>query len=389
MKTDGTGTRRQQGMVLMSSLGILSVLMVVGIGVGVMLQNDYRVLTNLRGATEAFYFSVAGMEWSKAEIARVTEFPPRLTDQAKKFASGDFAVMFLSSTQDGPLAVKIVVRSIGTNRVSRHLLQARLTKSYDLSDAALGLRGNGSRVNLSGDSIFISGADHDAVNGKPMPGAKPRSSVSTADDGLRALVEQAIAEPPRPGVLDSSGGMQPVTTSDHLPAAFVSQLGSQLCTSAAAILHTIPSGSSLTIENQSWGTRSAPQLHCVDGSGAPGDAVNLPGVTGVGIVVVKDADLVLSGSFHWEGLIIVTGSDVSFRVTGSATKDLIGAIVVNEAGIPGADRKILDIEGDVRVLFSRQALSQASRLIPVEALSAAYGALPTVISQDYWRTDTL
>ena len=388
MKSVGTGSRRQQGMVLMSSLGILSVLMVVGIGVGVMLQNDYRVLTNLRGSTEAFYFSVAGMEWSKAEIARVKEFPPLMTDQAKKFVSGDFAVVFLSSTQDGPLAAKIVVRSTGTNRVSRHVIQARLSKSYDLSDAALGLRGNGSRVNLSGDSIFISGADHDAINGNPMPGAKPRSSVSTADEHLRALVEQAVAEPPRPGVLDSSSGMQPVTTSEYLPATFVSQLSSQLCTSEAAIQHTIPSGSILTIENQTWGSRGVPELHCFDGSGATGDTVHLPGVTGVGIVVVKDADLVLSGSFRWEGLVIVTGSDISFRVTGSTTKDIIGAIVVNEIGIPGADRKILDIEGTVRILFSRRALSQANPLIPVESLSAAYGALPSVISQDYWRTDT-
>ena len=46
----------ERGMVLISSLTLLSVLVVVGIGVGLMLQNDFRVLANLRTSSESFYF---------------------------------------------------------------------------------------------------------------------------------------------------------------------------------------------------------------------------------------------------------------------------------------------------------------------------------------------
>lgn len=379
---------QESGMVLMSSLAILFVLMVVGMGVGVMLQNDYRVLANLRRGTEAFYFSVAGVEWSKTEIARVTSFPPLPSNQTQSFSTGEFAVSFLSSTLAGPLSAKIVVRSVGTNGTSQSVLQAQLTKAYDLSDAALGLRGNGTRVNLSGDAVFISGADHDPSDGSLVSGAKSRSSVSASDDGLRTVVQQALGEPPRAGVLDGSSGIPAITTSSYLPTAFVPQLAGQLCASPTATVHTISSGGSLTVENQTWGTRAAPQLHCIEGLTAPGDAVNLAGVTGAGIVVVRDADLNLTGAFRWEGLVLVTGSNVSLKATGSNTKDLFGAAVVNEAGIPGENRALLDLDGHFRLLFSRKALSGAASLVPTVSLNSAYASLPFLIFQDYWRTST-
>ena len=82
MKNRSRILQNRQGMVLMSSLTLLSVLMVAGIGAGVMLQNDFRVLSNLRGGTEAFYFSVSGLEWAKSEIARATNFPPIPANQS-------------------------------------------------------------------------------------------------------------------------------------------------------------------------------------------------------------------------------------------------------------------------------------------------------------------
>ena len=79
----------------MSALTILTVLLAVGIGIRVMLKNDYRVVANLRGGTEAFYYSAAGIEWSKNEVASDVAFPPVPANQMKSFASGAFAVSFL------------------------------------------------------------------------------------------------------------------------------------------------------------------------------------------------------------------------------------------------------------------------------------------------------
>ena len=372
----------------MSSLTLLTVLVVACIGAGVMLQNEFRVLGNLRGGTEAFYYSVAGVELAKSEIARATTFPPSPSNQSQAFSAGQFTVSFLSSTMTGPLASRVTVHSTGMSRRAQNALQVQLTKSYDLADAALVLRGNGAGISLSSDAIFISGADHDSTTGNPT-GAKSRNSVSTADDATRELVMQALGTPPRQGVLDESADTAAAATSSYLPTALATQLANDLCALATASVHTIPSGGGLAIENQAWGSLAAPQLHCIEGLSGPGDAATIAGtVTGAGILVVRNADLILGGTFRWEGLVLVTGTDVSFKTTGSDTKELLGAALINETGIPATGRKILDIQGAVRMRFSRQALNRASTLVPATTANIAYASLPSVISQDYWRTVT-
>lgn len=383
------GESSQRGMVLIGSLAILSLLVIVGIGAGVMLRNDFQVLANLRSSTEAFYFSVAGVEWGKQGIARDAAFPPVPVTQSIDFASGKFAVAFLSSTNVGTLTARVVLRSIGTSHGAQQVLQAQLTKSYDLADAALALRGNGAGVNLSASSIWISGADHDVATTNPIPQSRARDTVSTGEDRLRDLVLSALGDPPRDGVLDSGPGMAQVATSDYLPAAFVSQIASTLCASAQAIVHTIPDAGTLTFDNQSWGNQHVPELHCVEGPVAAGDAVTMAGTTtGAGILVVRDADLVVSGTLRWQGLVLITGNDISLKTTTTGNIDLLGAVVLNEAGVPTDGRKILDVEGPIRALFSRQGLSRALSLLPATELNGFYSSLPSTVSQDYWRVVT-
>jgi hypothetical protein len=379
--------KNQYGLVLVSSLTILTVLLVIGIGVGVMLQNDYRVLANLRGGTEAFYVSVAGLEWSKYEIARTASFPPAPLDQTKNFVGGEFAVSFVSSNVVGPLAARVVVRSLGTIGSSSHVLQAQLTKTFDLADAAVGIRGNASRVNFSGNSVFISGVDHDPSTGNPVPGTQGRHAVSTSDDTLRGFVTQAIENSSQQGILDSGSDVSAIGTSNLVPSAVINQLANGLCSSPGVSVTSIPSDGSLILENQAWGTPASPQLRCIEGLPTSGDGVTLNGViTGAGILIVKDADLILTGSFRWEGLIITTGSEVGLKVIGSSNKEILGAVIVNESGSPGSATAILDIQGNFRMLFSRQALGRAAGLVPTPVLNNIYPALPSVISQQYWRT---
>jgi len=384
----GERLHNERGVVLISSLALLTVLVVIGIGTGVMLQNDYRVLANLRGGTEAFYISVAGLEWSKDEIAQTASFPPAPVSQTKNFASGEFSVSFLSPIVIGPLSAKLVVRSVGTIGSSSHVLQAQLTKSYDLADAAIGVRGNASRVNFSDNSVFISGVDHDPGTRNPVPGAQARRAVSTSDDTLRSLVTQALGDP-QPGILDSGSAVPPVGTSNFLPVPAISQLAADLCGSPTASVSTVTNDGSLVLENLAWGTQASPQLRCIEGLPMSGDAVTLNGTTnGAGILIIKDADLILNGSFHWEGLIIITGGEVGLRVFGSSNKEIFGAMIVNETASPGSATAILDIQGNLRLLFSRQTLSRAAALVPTSILGNTYAALPSVISQQYWRTVT-
>jgi hypothetical protein len=379
----------ERGMVLLSALAILSLLVIVGIGAGMMLQNDYRVLANLRSSTEAFYVSVAGLEWSKAEIVRTASWPPAPESQTKHFSSGAFAITFLSSTAVDPITARIIVRSTGTSRGAQHVAQAQLTKSYDLVDAAVAIRGNAAAVSLGAAGFFISGADHEITTSSPMAEVKSRSSISTADDTVRQTVLQALGSPPRQDVLYATPEVPAVAKSGYLSSQVVSQIADAICASPAAIVHAVPGTGQLLAENQVWGDRTAPQVHCIEGLSASGDAATLAGnFAGVGILVVKNADLILTGVFRWEGLVIVTGADIGFKAIGFTNKDVLGGAIVNETGIPGAGRAILDIQGTVRLLFSRQALSRSASLIPAAILSDAHPSLPSIISQNYWRAVT-
>ena len=379
--------RGEQGMILFSSLAILSILLMVGIGSRVMLYNDYRVLTNLRGGTEAFYVSAAGLEWGKNTLAQSATFPPAPANGTASFANGQFSISFDPPTVAGSLSAKIVVRSVGTLGSSSQTIQAQLTKSYDLADGAIGLRGNGAQVILNGGALAVSGLDHDPVTGLPLAKAKVRPAISAGDESLRALVDQAAASLP-PGSLETDGVVTPVAASEYLPTSMVGQLANNLCALGGAIVSSLPVGGALTIENQTWGSLSTPQLRCIDGLPDSGDAVTLAGnMTGAGVLIVRNADLVLTGSLRWDGLIIVTGNDVSLKVTGSSVKDVYGAVIVNEAGDAGT-KAIVDVQGSVRLLFSRQALSQTAQLIPSSALTNIYTSLPVQVSQDYWRTVT-
>ena len=377
------GPLNSEGMVLASCLTILSVLLALGIGVRVMLQNDYRILGNLRSSTHSFYYSVAGIEWSKNQIAELDIFPPTPANQTQSFANGAFDVRFSVPAVTGPLTARLTVRSTGTVDNATHVIEAQLTKAYELSDAALTVRGNPARAVLSGGEILISGTDHDQTNGTPRSGAKPRLAISASSETVRGLLSQSIENPE---ILDGASLAPLVAQSDYLPANFINQLAGDLCSVPTALLHPISTIGSLTIANQIWGSQSSPEIHCVDGLSVSGDSITITGnVSGAGILVVSNADLVLSGSFHWQGLVIVNGQEVGLRTAGSSIKEIVGSVVLNETGAPSSTTAIMEIQGNLRLLFSREALKTAAELVPAATLTSAYGNLPFLVTQNYWR----
>jgi hypothetical protein len=354
-----------------------------------MLQSDFKLLANMRASMEAFYVAEAGIEWSKDEIRKNFSHPPIVPSRAQSFSSGNFSVSFLSPTAVTSLVARIVVRSTGAVGSSSQVVQAQVTKTYDLADGAVSLRGSANRVNFAGNPLLISGVDYDPATGQAVAGSKARPAISVPDEILQGLVEQGLSENQQSGNVGSGGGTSAIAESDFIPASAVVRFADGLCSSAQAVTALVPSDGVLLLAGQTWGTRTSPQLRCVEGLAGPGDSVNLGGgVTGAGILVVRNADLIVSGSLQWEGLIVVTGSNVSFKVTGGESKEIYGSLMVNETGTPGTGTAILDIQGSVRVLFSRPALNRVASLIPSSTLNATYSSLPSMISQEYWRTVT-
>ena len=98
-------------------------------------------------------------------------------------------------------------------------------------------------------------------------------------------------------------------------------------------------------------------------------------------------ELVADGAFRWEGLIVVTGSGVGFRVVGEENKEVYGAVMINETGsVAATTPTILALQGAIKVFYSRSALDRVISLVPSATLENIYASLPSTITQDYWRS---
>jgi len=286
------------GIVLAGTLMILTALVAAGIAARLMLRNDHRTTANLRHGSQAFYLAASGIEWGKSELLSFTGLTPKPADRSVSFHNGRFSVFFVSALSVSPLSAQFVVRSLGASHSDSHALQARLTKSYDLSDSALGLRGNIQAVQFSGTVVTISGVDHDPASGQPTGVTTARPAVSTDSQLLSELVGAQAANLPL-GTLQSDADTSPVASSSHLTAATLSQVADQLCAAPGAVTLSIPVSGTLALANQNWGSTATPQLHCVDGASGTGDGMVLSGdSSGAGILIVRNAEVILIGAFR-------------------------------------------------------------------------------------------
>lgn len=221
-----------------------------------------------------------------------------------------------------------------------------------------------------------------------MAAAKGRLALSADSQSVSDLISAKTALLPS-GSVQSGSASPAVGLSDSLSSTAVSQLTDQLCAAAGAIALAVPDSGQLVLTNQSLGSLAAPQIHCIDGLAGPGDAVTISGnSTGAGILVVRNADLILNGILRWDGLIIVTGGEVALRSSTSSATTVYGSLMINETGNPSPSFAALELAGSFRGSFSRMALNPAAGLIPSSQLAGLYASLPVSIKQDYWRSVT-
>jgi hypothetical protein len=118
--------------------------------------------------------------------------------------------------------------------------------------------------------------------------------------------------------------------------------------------------------------------------------VTLANSSGAGILVVRNANLVLDGTFHWEGMIVVTGDHVSLKTLGAENKAIIGALTINETGAYSeTNPPALDFQGAaLNIHFSRSAIENAAGVVSDSTLTDVYPYLPSEIVQSYWRLVT-
>jgi len=114
-----------------------------------------------------------------------------------------------------------------------------------------------------------------------------------------------------------------------------------------------------------WGTRSNPKIVYVKGTPDPAQAyyaVRLSGnSSGVGVLIIEDGDLSITGNFRWEGLILITGQYSGLRYGGGGNQTIYGGIVVNETVNANSEVEV-DAMGNPKVLYSCQALENVRNM---------------------------
>src|ERR1043166_6075834 len=122
-----TQLNTERGMILFTVLLILSLLMAVGVGAIISVQNEFRITQNLKSATSALYAAEAGIEWAKEQIGNAGTNPPTLTNSSQGFASGNFSLSVIASNQVSPLSGQIAFRSNGILGGASQIVQVQIT----------------------------------------------------------------------------------------------------------------------------------------------------------------------------------------------------------------------------------------------------------------------
>lgn len=377
----------QHGIVLYASLMLLALIMAVGVQAIVSTRSNFQMSSNLRAENVAFYLSEAGIEWSKNELAQTTIHPPAPLNALLTISSGTFSVATISTVAVSPLLSRMVIRSSGSFASSSQIVQAELIKRYLLADAAVGLRGNANRAIFVGDLFSISGLDHDPATGKPIARVRPYAGITVSDPDAKQRLETALEPTQLAKISGTDRNGATIAKTESLSGEAIVRFADDLCSAGNAQLTAVAPGTSISLADQTWGTRSIPELRCVEGNPGLGDSLTIAGnSSGAGILVVRDAELILGGAFRWEGLILVTGSNATFRVLEAGSKEIVGGVIVNEIGaFSESNPPSVDVHGAIKILFSRSALQNAAIVVPVSALNNSYTSLPSEIVQNYWK----
>ena len=381
----------ERGVVLVISLLILALLIGAGVGAIVSTQTDLRISANLKAGKQAFFLAEAGIEWGKQQVKDAGANPPDPVGGTQTLSPGSFTVTFNDATKESLLVGKVTVVSTGNVGRSTNTIQALITKTYQLSDGALSIRGTEANPRFTGNAFVVDGRDYN-TDGTLVDGAEVQFGISVPNDALGTQVRNGVASNQRDNIVGKGGTEPNIEQSEFLPSSEVTQLANDICSLAGAIVEDIPSDGVLDVPTgQVWGTPASPQTRCINGlvTGDGSDKVDFRGnFTGAGNLIVRNANFEIKGGWRWEGLIIITGDNVSFEIGGGGNKDIYGSLMINETSTIGDSGNEVKLQGAVSVRYSSSALNNAIEAIGLDdsPLAAVYDSLPSTITQTYWRT---
>jgi hypothetical protein len=382
--------QNESGVALVTGLVIMVLLTAMGTYAIHMTEIDETLAGNLKASKQAFYLADAGLEWGRQQVLVSTALPPVPANSTQSLGGGSYAVTFGVVSPAPAFSYTVTIQSVGTVGNASKTLQAFVTKTFDLTDGAITIRGNEADSSFTGNAFSIDGRDYDHVAGA-LSGETVQYGVSVPNAARQANVNNALSAQQQDNIIGKAvpGLTASIGVSSWLPPSSVDSLGDALCSAAPAANKPpdIPTnGSYSPPANANWGTRASPQVYCVTGVGDAGTmSMDVNGnFSGVGVLVVRDADLVINGAFHFEGLIIVTGAKVGFGLLGGGNKDIYGSVIINEMDRDGPSYREEVLQGASNVRYSSSALNIARQLMPGPALSSIISTLPATVQQLSW-----
>ncbi|MBW2737747.1 MAG: pilus assembly PilX N-terminal domain-containing protein [Deltaproteobacteria bacterium] len=359
----------EKGFVLPVGLMFLAIIAILGTTAVIITTTDLKIGTNYRASEQAFYVAEAGIQRAANALKAGASngFDDELLGSdgilsfgsSVSFGDGTYAVQ-VTDNDDGDSNMfsdsdgKVLITSIGTiDNASKTIEAVYYYREVDV-DGALGIYGHNPAVELSGASE-IDGRDYNVPPDFDCSGAGCTATLAggaPAEPGI--YTEEAII--PVGLITDETDSKQnvfgdPPIDEDGGGAGSV-PYWQNFANSLTPDL-TVDSATEGTITENIFGCRDNPQITMITDSAVTG--THLSGtIDGAGILIVN-GDLQITGTFHFEGLVIVmAGGDLV--VTGTGRSITYGSVVLAGSGATSE----VDYGGHASIRYSSQAMDFAA-----------------------------
>ncbi|MBU2520762.1 MAG: pilus assembly PilX N-terminal domain-containing protein [Proteobacteria bacterium] len=367
----------EKGFVLPVGLMFLAILALLGTTAVIITTTDLKIGTNYKLSEQAFYVAEAGIQRGIDDMKNNSgsSFDDELLGDdgssntsddgilsfespgsPVSFGAGTYSVQVIDNDDgDGNLFDdvdgKVIIASTGTVSGAKQTINVMFGTGSFNPDGALGVYGpNNPTIDIHGNPT-IDGWDYDPPADFNCSGKKCDGTINSQPGVVGIYTEQSSPAVTWHGSPNLDG--DPNTT----------QYGGGNNTDWQAVANklipqadnTYTGGGNVTGKTE-LGNRSSPEITVVTTSS--GDTQKFSGtVDGAGVLIIQgDGDVHFSGSFHWEGIVIVlsdSSDTAKIKVTGNA--HVFGAFV--SAGTATAT---LDFCGNPDIVYSSQALTYAN-----------------------------
>ena len=368
--------KNEKGIVLATGLMFMAIIAIVGSTAVLITTTDLKIGTNYITSEQAFYVAEAGIQHAANVLKAGTSngFNDELLGaDGIQDTSDDFILSFGSSVSfgDGNYAVKVtdnddgdgdpfsdpdnkvIITSTGTVNNASKTIEAVFSFQEIGVEGALAIYGDGPAVDLGNGPSEIDGRDHHVPTNFNCSGVHCEGTlVGGATDETGIYAEEAITQ--KGLITDETDPKQNIFGDPPVKDVGGSEISVSYWQDFANSLTpdlTVDSAEGTITENI-FGSRDNPQITMISDSAT---GTHLSGtIDGAGILIVN-GDLQITGTFHFEGLIIVmSGGDLV--VTGTGRSITYGSVVLAGSGVSSE----VDYGGHASIRYSSQALSYAA-----------------------------